>query len=135
MMTSCFRFSFSAAHFYQQKNWSAEKNKNEFGKCFSQYGHGHDYVVECNWLTTSPQQQTELDQLTKSVREIFDHHHLNFMFHEFSDKVPTTENLALLIKQKLEESAKIKPQLATAKLLNLKVYETPEIWVEIAPMV
>lgn len=131
MILSCIRFSFSAAHFYQNKNWTAEQNKNEFGKCFSQYGHGHDYTVECTWLTSSIQQQSELEQVVKSVREIFDHHHLNFVFNEFKDKVPTTENLALLIKQKLEEAANINPQLASVKLSNLKIFETPDIWVEI----
>lgn len=131
MILSCLRFSFSAAHFYQQKNWTAEQNKNEFGKCYSQYGHGHDYVVECRWLTTSTEQQIHLEQVVKSVRDIFDHHHLNFMFHEFNDKVPTTENLALLIKQKLEEAVNKNPQLKSVSLSKLKVYETPEIWVEI----
>ncbi len=131
MILSCIRFSFSAAHFYQNKKWTVEQNKNEFGKCFSQYGHGHDYAVECSWLTSSTQQLSELEQVAKSVRETFDHHHLNFVFNEFKDKVPTTENLALLIKQKLEEAANTKPQLASVKLSNLKVFETPDIWVEI----
>lgn len=132
MTVSSFSFSFSAAHFYQQNKWSVEKNQSEFGKCFSQYGHGHDYVVKCSWTTLNSEQKKELEQVVKSVREIFDHHHLNFMFHEFNDLVPTTENLALLIKKKLEDCTITNPILTTAKLTNIKVYETPEIWVEIA---
>ena len=40
------RLDFSASHRYWHKEWSKKKNVEVFGKCTSQYGHGHNYVLE-----------------------------------------------------------------------------------------
>ena len=37
---------FSSAHRYFQKKFSEEKNKEVFGRCYTKYGHGHNYLFE-----------------------------------------------------------------------------------------
>ncbi|MDX9731554.1 MAG: hypothetical protein RBT63_07270 [Bdellovibrionales bacterium] len=46
MLATTYSREFSTAHLYHQPSWSEEKNRAEFGACFSQYGHGHNYRLE-----------------------------------------------------------------------------------------
>lgn len=97
--------SFSSGHLYQQKNWSIEKQKNIFGKCYGEYGHGHDYIVFIQIEIENyneddvTQYQNQLDQIVT----LLDHKHLNFEIIEFKNENPTTENLCLYFYQKLNK--------------------------------
>jgi 6-pyruvoyltetrahydropterin/6-carboxytetrahydropterin synthase len=116
--------SFSCAHFYHQKKWNKEQNQKEFGLCFTEFGHGHDYTLKIEIETE------DLDSAQRALQSLvnkLDHQHLNFMIPEFKEKVPTTENLGLFIQSQLEKSF----SLHETKILSLKLHETPEIWIEI----
>lgn len=121
-------FSFSAAHFYKQPLWSIEKNQSEFGKCFSDYGHGHDYNCICQFSITNNQQIEKLESILKQIRLEIDHKHLNFSFEYFKNKVPTTENLALWLQERIN-SELVKDK--DSKIIKMCLYETADIWVEI----
>jgi 6-pyruvoyltetrahydropterin/6-carboxytetrahydropterin synthase len=117
--------TFSCAHFYKQDQWSDSKNQQEFGKCFTDYGHGHDYTLEVE-IKSEQLSQSQID--FKNIINEIDHQHLNFVVPEFKTQIPTTENLALYLKEKLQNSFN-KHQ---TKIESLKLLETPEIWVEIS---
>jgi 6-pyruvoyltetrahydropterin/6-carboxytetrahydropterin synthase len=53
-----------------------------------------------------------------------DHRFLNKEVPEFSHRIPTTENLAIAIWQRLET------KLAKARLHRVRVYETPDLFVD-----
>ena len=40
------RIEFSASHRYWNNDFTEEENLSIFGKCTSEYGHGHNYVLE-----------------------------------------------------------------------------------------
>jgi 6-pyruvoyltetrahydropterin/6-carboxytetrahydropterin synthase len=89
------QFKFSAGHLYKQTQWSVEKNRDEFGKCYSQFGHGHNYILDVK-LRFSEKDFTEIDKSFAEISLILadlDHRHLNFEVSEFSELVPTTENI------------------------------------------
>ncbi|HEY8271887.1 MAG TPA: 6-carboxytetrahydropterin synthase [Pseudobdellovibrionaceae bacterium] len=116
--------SFSAAHFYRQKKWSSLENQICFGKCFTEYGHGHNYRLEVGFQT--PQALLlDLQQLVKAITDPLDHQHLNFVIAEFKDLVPTTENIAKYLLKKLHEGC------PNEFISYIKLYEMDDLWVEI----
>lgn len=119
------RQHFSAAHFYHQTKWSEEKNRAEFGKCFTEFGHGHDYVCEIEF---SGDELIAKSAFTKIMTQL-DHQHMNFVIPEFKSKIPTTENMALYIQEKV--SLELHKQKAESQILSLRLFETPDIWVEL----
>lgn len=122
-MTRILRKRFSSAHYYRQDRWSQERNKSEFGKCFDPHGHGHDYLLEVEFQSPTP------DQVHDALNEIIeklDHHHLNHT--EFVNQVPTTENLAVYLQVQLLKNCTKKR--TSCQVLNLKLFENNEIWVE-----
>lgn len=122
---------FSASHFYHNPEMSAEENRRLFGKCNNPHGHGHNYVVE---LTVAG----EVDErsgmvidlkdlkalLEQEVLEPFDHKFLNKEVHVFEEKIPTTENIALEIWNRLQG------KLSVGKLHRVRLYETPDLFVD-----
>ena len=94
---------FSASHRLHSNAMSNAENAATYGKCNNPFGHGHNYSIE---VTVSG----EVDEATGMVcnlvnldgfvrREIldrFDLENLN-MHSEFSQIVPTTENLCTVI--------------------------------------
>lgn len=127
----------SCAHFYHQEKWDQQKNQETFGKCFTEYGHGHDYKVEVIFespkkieaLFPSMNSASGLIQNLKDkiavIRDRLDHQHLNFVIPDFKKTIPTTENLAVYF---LKELSATNPEL---KIKKLRVFETPELFVEI----
>jgi 6-pyruvoyltetrahydropterin/6-carboxytetrahydropterin synthase len=97
---------FAAAHRYFRPEWSADRNAEEFGRCASEHGHGHNY--ECRVTVSGrPADDTSmvirLDQLDEILREEvterFDHRHINYEVPEFGfgKEIPTVEALAVHI--------------------------------------
>ncbi len=116
---------FSSAHFYRQDAWSAARNREEFGRCYSEYGHGHNYKLEVTFempTAPTPEQEEELRKQVRSVADLLDHHHLNFVVEEFKTKVPTTENIALWIAHRLP-----------AQVSLVRLYEMPNLFAEVRP--
>jgi 6-pyruvoyltetrahydropterin/6-carboxytetrahydropterin synthase len=111
---------FSAAHFYYQPKWTDEKNHEEFGRCFTKYGHGHNYKLRAEWAQVLDSEITDLKKHLNSVVSVLDHEHLNFTIPEFKNKIPTTEVILEYLESKLRQGT-------SYKLVNLELFETPEI--------
>jgi 6-pyruvoyltetrahydropterin/6-carboxytetrahydropterin synthase len=93
------RYMFSASHRLQNDRFSAEENRDLYGKCNNPYGHGHNYTLEvCVSGQVDPQtgmvcNLVDLDGcVERVVLDRYDHANLNCL-PEFQDVVPTTENL------------------------------------------
>ena len=122
---------FSASHYYHNPDLSAEENQRLFGKCNNLNGHGHNYTLEVTvegevdaktGFVLDLKQLKEV--LNREVLDVFDHRHLNKEVPEFATQIPTTENIAIAIWRRLE------PKLAGAKMHRVRVYETPDLFVD-----
>jgi 6-pyruvoyltetrahydropterin/6-carboxytetrahydropterin synthase len=97
------RYRFSASHRLHSEAMSQEENRSTYGKCNNPFGHGHNYIVQ---VTVSGQVDektgmvcnlTDLDGfIEREVLARYDHENLNTL-PEFSQQVPTTENLCIHI--------------------------------------
>jgi 6-pyruvoyltetrahydropterin/6-carboxytetrahydropterin synthase len=122
---------FSASHSYHNPEFSAEENQRIFGKCNNPNGHGHNYLLEVT-VKGSVNERTgfvvDLKQLKETMhREVLDaldHRFLNKEIPEFLQQIPTTENLAIVIWQRLQ------PKLKAAQLHRVRVYETVDLFVD-----
>lgn len=128
-MTLRISTQWSSAHFYKQPAWSTDKNQSVFGKCYSEFGHGHDYKLEAEFEILNEQTQALLTQILKDLHETLDHHHLNFVIPEFKTKIPTTENLAQFCSDFILN--KTKSQNISAELKLVRLFEKPDLWSEI----
>ena len=122
---------FSAAHYYWIDSWSPEENLRVFGKCANRNGHGHNYTIE---VTVSGEVDhvsgfvVDLKQLKdileREVVSIYDHRHLNLEVPEFATKIPTTENIAVAIWNRLHG------KIPGAQLHQVRVYELPDLFAD-----
>src|SRR5882762_5658278 len=102
------KIEFSASHLYHNPSFSAEENRRIFGKCNNPHGHGHNYSLE---VTVSGQVDertgmvcnlVDLDDFVQNeVLSRYDLENLNTL-KEFSQTVPTTENLCVEIYEILQ---------------------------------
>ena len=96
------RVEFCAAHYYANLAWSAEENQRVFGREGNL--HGHNYVLEVT-IQGEPSPETGMVMDLKALKDLiieaavdrFDHKHLNQDVPYFKEKVPTPENLAVVI--------------------------------------
>jgi len=56
--------------------------------------------------------------------QALDHRHLNLEVPEFKERIPTTENLAVAIWDRLH------PKLTVAQLHRVRLYETSDLFVD-----
>ena len=121
---------FNAAHRLYNCEWSDERNDEMFGKCANPHFHGHNYELivsvtgEINPETGYVMDMKVLkDLIEREIEEQFDHKNLNEQVPEFKSLNPTSENMAVVIWQKL------RPHID--KNLNLKItlFETPRNFV------
>lgn len=117
------RYHFSASHRLHSESYTAEENREVFGKCNNPHGHGHNYVVQVTM-------GGEVDAVTGMVCDLgaldafaqerllakFDLTNLNTLDF-FQDVVPSTENLAIVVHRIFKE-------FSVAKLVNVHVEET-----------
>lgn len=120
MKTIALEARFSAAHFYHQPEWSPKKNLETFGRCFTEYGHGHNYKAIAEWREVPEAAYLELREQFNQIISKLDHEHLNFVIPEFKTKVPTTENICEYL------VLKIKGKISYP-LLKLELYEDIDI--------
>lgn len=119
---------FSAAHLYHQPLWDEDKNRAVFGACYTEHGHGHNYVLEVGFKIQSEnwqQQRVKCDRLLKELTLRLDHRHLNFDIPEFKNSIPTTENIAVYFLEQLKQ------RIPAETISHLRLYETETIWTEI----
>lgn len=121
---------FSAAHFYHQYKWDDNKNKLFFGKCFTKFGHGHDYKLEVSFEIKESMKFSEFEPFCnqaqieiQKLKDELDHRHLNFDLDFFRKEIPTTENIATYCGQKLRSHLQ--------NLKKIRLYERPDLFVEI----
>jgi 6-pyruvoyltetrahydropterin/6-carboxytetrahydropterin synthase len=122
---------FSAAHYYHNPEFSPEENQRIFGKCSNPNGHGHNYTLEVTVKgEVNPRSGFVVDlkdlkdALEREVLSALDHRFLNKEVPEFRDRIPTTENLAIAIWERLQ------PKLRVAQLHRVRVYETQDLFVD-----
>jgi 6-pyruvoyltetrahydropterin/6-carboxytetrahydropterin synthase len=122
---------FNAAHRLYVKNWTDAQNEAYFGLCSNPHYHGHNYelIVKLSGVIDSVTGYVFdlgiLSSLIKSeVESKLDHRNLNEEVAEFSDRVPSAENIAVVIWHWL------RPHLPASLELHITLYETPRNFVE-----
>lgn len=121
------RAQFSASHRYWMSELDEAENQRLFGACSRFPGHGHNYVLFVSIAG-------ELDEygmvqnlsnvkrvITEEVTSQLDYGYLNDVWPEFQQTLPTTENIARVIWQRLA------PHLP---IVNIQLFEHPELWAE-----
>ncbi len=119
------RYRFSASHRYHRPDWSEEENRRLFGKCANAPGHGHNYRLTIE-VAGEPAAATGfvvdlvlLDEIVRQrILEPLDHHHLNDALAEFApgQAIPSSENLALWIRDRLRDALPIGARLVAVKV-------------------
>ncbi|MBI3473748.1 MAG: 6-carboxytetrahydropterin synthase [Candidatus Solibacter usitatus] len=124
------RVEFSASHVCSNPALSEEENRRLFGESANPHGHGHNYVVEVT-LEGEPDPVTgmvlDLKELKaileREVVEPFDHRFLNYEVPPFDRTIPTAENVAIEIWNRIQP--RLKPRLHA-----VRVYETSDLFVD-----
>jgi 6-pyruvoyltetrahydropterin/6-carboxytetrahydropterin synthase len=121
------RAQFSASHRYWLPELEAAENEKRFGACTRFPGHGHNYVLFVS-LSAELDEYGMVQNLSHVKRVIqqevtsqLDYSYLNDAWPEFQQTLPTTENIARCIWQRLA------PHLP---LTNIRLLEHPELWAD-----
>lgn len=127
------RVDFAASHRYWNTDWTEEQNRSVFGKCTSEYGHGHNYILEVT-IEGEVDPETgmiinlyDLKPMIDGVLKDFDHKNLNDDNIHFRDRIPTTENIARVFWELIEEQIGKDPK---RRLYRIRLYETPDLFVD-----
>ena len=130
-ITICRKSHFNAAHKLYNPIWSKEKNLDIFGRCSYENYHGHNYELivkfegEIDQDTGMVMDLSDLKKIiVREVEDVLDHKNLNLDIDYFKDKIPSTENLAVFIWNKLNDSIELEGKL------SIVLYETPRNFVE-----
>jgi 6-pyruvoyltetrahydropterin/6-carboxytetrahydropterin synthase len=125
------RYRFSASHRLHSPELTAPENAELYGKCNNPFGHGHDYVLE---VTAAGEVDpftglilpiAKLDSLAeKKVLELFASRNINLDVPQFANLVPTTENIALVIADLLEQHWNTYLGKTRARLERIRIQET-----------
>ena len=127
------RIEFSASHVCANPELPEAENRRLFGDAANPHGHGHNYVVEVtlqgdpdplNGMVLDLKELKEI--LNREIVEPFDHRFLNKEVPPFDRTVPTVENIAIEIWNRISPSLS-GPQ---ARLHSVRVYETPGLYVD-----
>ena len=121
------RAEFSASHRYWLPEIPDAENLAKFGACTNFPPHGHNYVLYVGMegeidhtgmvLNLSDVKHTIAREVTTQLNFSY----LNQAWEEFQQTLPTTENIARVIWQRLESHL---------PLVNIRLYEHPELWAE-----
>ena len=127
------RAEFSASHVCAQPALTPEQNRELYGAGANSSGHGHNYVVEVT-LEGDPDPVTGMVFDLKRLKEIIndavvgpmDHRFLNYEVPPFDRIVPTAENVAAEIWNRLEPRI----ERRGVRLKNVRLYETADLYVD-----
>ena len=127
------RVEFSASHVCRNPLLSETENQQLFGEAANPHGHGHNYVVEVT-LEGKPDPVTGMvldlkqlkDILERHVIEPYDHRFLNHEVAPFDRVIPTLENIAIDIWNRLS----LHLNGGRGRLHGVRVYETPDLYVD-----
>ena len=119
---------FSAAHRLARPDLSFEENSEIYGKCARPNGHGHNYHLEVTVkgeIDPRTGMIIDLEGLQKAVNDYvvqpFDHTFLNQDIPYFAKVVPTAENIAVHIRDLLQNPIRD----LGAQLHKVKLVESP----------
>ena len=121
------RAQFSASHRYWLSELSDGENIQKFGPCTRTPGHGHNYVLfvsiagELNEYGMVLNLSDVKHVIKREVTSQLDFSYLNDVWPEFHQTLPTTENLARVIWQRLT---------LHLPLVRLQLFEHPELWAD-----
>jgi len=126
MKVSVFRKEhFNAAHRLFNPSWTEEKNQEVFGKCNNPKYHGHNYDLVVEIIgEVDPETGYVIDMgllskiIQRCVLDEFDHRNLNEEVSEFKSIIPTAENIAIVIWDRL------RPEIEKHLELSVTLYET-----------
>jgi 6-pyruvoyltetrahydropterin/6-carboxytetrahydropterin synthase len=126
---------FSASHVCAQASLTDQQNRELYGLAANPNGHGHNYALEVT-LEGDPDPATGMVFDLKRLKEIIqsavvepmDHRFLNYEVPPFDKIVPTAENLAAEIWNRLRPSF----EGSRARLQNVRLYETEDLYVDYA---
>ncbi len=125
------RYRFCAAHRLHSSALSESENRELYGKCNNPHGHGHDYLLEITVAgplearTGKLVNVSHLDRLVEtSILNKLDHRDLNSEVPEFEALMPTSENLALVIGRRLNDSWPACFGAEGLSLDNVRLHET-----------
>jgi len=121
------RAQFAASHRYWLPELSAAENIGQFGAGSQFPGHGHNYVLFISLAGEIDEygmvvNLSDVKQVIKGeVTNELDFSYLNDVWTEFQQTLPTTENIARVIWQRLT------PHLP---LVRVQLFEHPELWAD-----
>jgi 6-pyruvoyltetrahydropterin/6-carboxytetrahydropterin synthase len=123
------RVEFCAAHRYVNPRWTEEENRQRFGKAVNL--HGHNYVLEVT-IQGAPAPETGMvmdlkalkDVITEAVLDRLDHKNLNVDLPAFARRLPTPENLTVVIWELLA------PRLTGCSLYRVRLHEDDGSYVD-----
>ena len=130
-VTVCRKEHFNAAHQLTNAAWDEATNREVFGKCSNKNFHGHNYdlIVKVRG-EIDPQTGYVIDMkvlkdiIHREVLDEFDHSNLNLDVAAFKNIIPTAENIAVEIWNRIRRQ--LKPSLDLVVVL----YETERNFVE-----
>jgi 6-pyruvoyltetrahydropterin/6-carboxytetrahydropterin synthase len=126
------KVEFSASHICRSPQLTDAENDRVYGAAANPLGHGHNYVVEVS-IEGEPDPVTGMILDLKHLKEIledkvlnvYDHRLLNREVEPFDRLVPTVENIAIDIWNRVSPSIN-----GRARLHSVRVHETTELSVE-----
>lgn len=128
------KVEFSASHICRSPQLSDAENERVYGPAANPLGHGHNYIVEvATEGVPDPVTGMILDLkhlkeiLEEKVLSVYDHRLLNREVEAFRSTVPTVENIAIDIWNRLEAHI---DATGRARLFSVRVHETSELFVE-----
>ena len=127
------RVDFSASHICYHDKFSEAENRSMYGPAANRNGHGHNYILEVT-LDGAPDPVTGMvldlkalkDILNREVVDVMDHRSLNHEVPPFDKIVPTVENVAIDIWNRLKPHFDAGP----ARLRKVRLYETEDLFVD-----
>jgi 6-pyruvoyltetrahydropterin/6-carboxytetrahydropterin synthase len=127
---------FNAAHRLFNPARSEEWNRATYGDASNPAGYGHNYTLEVSVAGAADADSsmivnlTDLDRILKEeVDRPLDHRNLNYEIPEFAARVPTAENLARWIWDRVD--TRVKKEGWPCRLATLKLTITPTFSVEL----
>jgi 6-pyruvoyltetrahydropterin/6-carboxytetrahydropterin synthase len=121
---------FSAAHRYRRADWSEQKNREAFGPNVNLHGHNYRVQVQVSGpLDPETGMSVDLGLLDRVLEDQIVRplgwRDLSEGVEGFGDRLPTTENLAVYIWERLTSAL-----AGSMQLDRVRVYESPELYVD-----
>ena len=127
------RVHFNAAHRLHNPSMPDAWNRATFGPCNNPNFHGHNYELDISVegeVVPESGYVLDLNQLKRiaeeRVLEQLDHKNLNLDVPWFADRIPSSENLAIVIWRELRAA------LPESLALSIRLWETPRNYVDYA---